>query len=308
MGIENLENLELTSDPKISAISPLEGAISGLLERVRQIALKMDAKKLREAHQDYEHRRSDLQEFLADLENNPLEFPMDEIEELEQSAVLLDQQLDITGLYLDMIVHSPQLVAESIDIYLKDTSVIPNNVIEDELSKIKNSALRESILKNNENQTEKYLQHYSLAEIRKTINLLNQYFEENSENERYYKNLLYFLHDNKAAWIPVGKEIYSGVFLNEKQETSVSQKNNARLKQIERKIAAFELEVVPEKKKPERLREIQGLKTELSKMENNSSEVIILQAKLENLYRVLIPRPAGMGFFGGLRPGNLMTA
>lgn len=247
--MENLENLEMKSHPKITAISPLEGVISGLLERVRQIALKMDAKKLREAHQDYEYRRSDLQEFLVDLENNPLEFPMDEIEELKQNAVLLDQQLDMTGLYLDMIVHSPQLVAESIDIYLKDTGVIPNNVIEDELSHIKNSILRESILTNKAFQTEEYLQHYPLAEIRKTINLLNQYFEEHSENERYYKNLLCFLYENKATWIPIGKEIYSGVFLNEKQETSISQKNNARLKQIERKIAAFELEVVPEKKR-----------------------------------------------------------
>lgn len=43
-------------------------------------------------------------------------------------------------------------------------------------------------------------------------------------------------------------------------------------------------------------------------MENDSTGVIVLQAKLENLYRVLIPKPVGMGFFGGLRPTNLMAA
>ncbi len=310
MRTENLKNLEMGSNPITSAISPLEGAISGLFERIRQIALNIDAKKLREAHQDYEFRRDDLHEFLIDLQNNPLEFPTDEINELKQSAILLDQQLDMIGLYLDMIVHSPPMIAESIDVYLKGPVVVPDDIIKEELSHIQNTLLREAILKNKEYKTEGYLQHYPLSEIQKTINLLNQYVEETPESDRYYRNLLYFLHENRASWMPIGKEIYSGIFVEKKQGTHVSLNNNVPLKQIARKIAAFELEVVPEKKKPARLYEIQGLKTELNKMktDNDSTEIIILQAKLENLYRVLIPKPAGLGFFGGLRPTNVMTA
>lgn len=335
--------MEIESDSEISAISPLEGVISGLFKRVYQIALNMDAKKFREAHQDYEHRRNDLQEFLVELENNPLGFPMDEIKALQQSVDLLEQQLDMIGLYLDMVVHAPQMVAESIDVYLKNADSIPDDMIERELAKIKNSTLRQGLLENLKNTKYKeeykaeykiaeYLQHFSLTEIRKTINLLNQYFQEtikNPEKNRCYKNLLYFLHENNASWIPIGEEIYSDIFLhgelttdsevnnimensNIRNHEKDKNKDSGQLKHIERKVAAFELEVVPDKKKSERLREIQGLKSELNKIDDNSTlvsaEIIALRTKLEELYRILIPKKVGMGLFGGLKSTSLIMA
>jgi hypothetical protein len=307
MSANSLDGEETT----LSQISPLEDVVSVLFEKVYDIAKVYDVasvsetKNLEEACQEYIQRQKGLYEFFKELENNPFGFPSEEIAALGQRAVVLDQQLEMIGLYLDMIPHSASIVAESMDIYLKKHDMALEKVA-DALSYIENTDLRQALLKYNQQASGDILQIYSLGKIRKTVELLNQYFLEIPENKQDYNHLLGFLEKNGASWIPVGREIYETV-LPEKDAPAVSVDNDVRLKQIERKTDAFELEVVPEEKKPVRLREIQGLKNELNKM-SSSEKIITLQAKLEGLSKVLLPKSKGMGFFGGLKPANLMTA
>jgi hypothetical protein len=289
---------------KLSAITPLEGVIGALFEKVQRTASGTEIKKLPEVYRDYLQRREDLYGFFRELENNPLGFSTEEIEELEQRAAGLDQQLDMIGLYLDIIPHSPDIAAESINIYLKKYDQALDKV-EHLLSQIAHAGLREALVKHSRQKAGEILQIYSLEKIQKTVALLNQYFLETSEDRQNYNHLLGFLEKKGADWIPVGREIYQTV-LSEQEAPLITADNDVRLKQIERKLDAFELEIVADEKKPARLREIQALKNELNRMPCNE-KIILLQAKLDGLAKRILPKVKGLGFFGGLKPANLMT-
>jgi hypothetical protein len=287
-------------ETKMTAISPLEGVVSHMLEKLQSLALNPVPQRLLEIQQDYLQRKEDLLDFLAELEKNPLGFSKGESEGLKKRAQELSKKLDVIALCLDIIHQSPEIILEIVGLYSRKLDALHDGII-DELSQIENIHIRDNFLKNSL-EIKEYLKGFPLKSIRETVVLINQYCRETLEEERSYKNILQFFLTSPVKWIPL--EVFRFVFEKEK-ENSFALKNEisdtteaVRYKEIENKIAAYELQIVPPQHKAERLNEIQNLKIELNEMQNNNIERNQLLKRLEDLSERLISKPKDFGFFG----------